>query len=82
MSALGTDQALTALILGPFAAALSWIGRTDRFVNRVVDSFIQNGRATDLDRDIFAGRLRAVAVVGMAIGVFVFGLGLADLLFI
>jgi hypothetical protein len=80
MIALTTGQALTGLILGPMFVAISWIGTTDRYVNRVVD-FVESGRATDLDRDVHARRLREVAIVGMAIGVFAFGYSLANLLF-
>jgi hypothetical protein len=77
MIALTTGQAVAALIVVAFA----WIGQTDRIVNRIVDGFVQSGRATDLDRDAHARVLRTVAIGGMPIGVFAFGYGLANLLF-
>ncbi|MEU4607449.1 hypothetical protein AB0F43_31070 [Kribbella sp. NPDC023972] len=77
---LTTDQILPGLIIGSVFVAISWLGLTDRYVNRVVDSFIEHGRATDLDRQLHARRLRTVAIAGMAMGLFVFGYSLANLL--
>jgi len=73
-------QALTALVLGPPVIVFFWFCRSNRLVNRIIDSFVQNGKATDLDRDTIARQLRAVTVFGMGLGVFVVGLGLADLI--
>jgi hypothetical protein len=71
---------LTGLILGPIFVAISWIGTTDRYVNRVVDLF-ESGRATDLDRDVHARRLRVLAIVWYGDWRVAFGYSLANLLF-
>ncbi|MEI8406337.1 MULTISPECIES: hypothetical protein [unclassified Kribbella] len=72
---------MAGLILGPIVVAFSWFGQTDWVVNRIVEGFIRSGQATDLDRDVHVRRLKRVPIVGMAMGVFVFGLCLEDLLF-
>ena len=73
MIALITRQALTGLTVGPIFVAISWLMQTDRVVNRIIEGFVQSGRATDLDREIHRRRLRRIPIIGMAMGVFLFG---------
>lgn len=80
MIALNSSQIWAGLVFGMVAIGFSWLARSDRVVNRIVDGFVRMGRATDLDRDIQAARLRGVAWFGMAMGLLVFGVSLADLL--
>jgi len=81
MIALTVGQILVGLIWGPIVTAVSWFLQTDRVVNRLFDGFVRSGRHTVLERDEVTRTLRKVPIFGMAIGVFAFGVSLANLLF-
>lgn len=75
------SQAVTGLVIGPIFVALAWLLQTERVVNRTFDGFVRSGRNTVLERDTVTRRLLRIPIVGMAMGVFVFGYSLANLLF-